>query len=266
MSVYTEHALGTFLQEISKGNVHKHRRFLTFGRNLSVDSAESEDIIVGGGRYVFSNVAETVNIVSTSANDSAAGSGWQKCLVIGLDANDLEIFEVVTLNGTTPVATQNQYTFISLVRATSLPEAGAVIQPATVGSFGVNEGTITGTGSSSSKKFFEISPSTGSTALALGVVPADKRLFLVNAYLTIQRTAVGDKPNCVFQTFFQEPGLGQTLLREDVLSGEQQTILDITFNLPLILEPRSRFWIRTATDNDGTGVAANILGYYVDID
>lgn len=73
------------------------------GYNADVDIG-TEDIWTGGGAYPFPAAAAATTIVSSSANDTAAGTGARTCRVVGLDANFKLVSEVVTLNGTTPVA------------------------------------------------------------------------------------------------------------------------------------------------------------------
>lgn len=83
-----------------------------FGMNTDIDTTPlPEDIWYGGGVYTGFPVSslETVNVVSTSVNDTAAGSGARQLFLSGLDTNYNTISETVTLNGTTPVTSLNQY-------------------------------------------------------------------------------------------------------------------------------------------------------------
>lgn len=74
----------------------------------------------------------TVNFVSTSAQDSLAGTGIQLLLVFGIDsATNDSISEVIAMNGTTPVTTVNSYGYVGSL----------AVQ---VGSVGSAVGTITG--------------------------------------------------------------------------------------------------------------------------
>lgn len=105
------------------------------GRNGDVDSGSlPEDIWNGGGVYTgfpTSGSAETISVVSTSADDAAAGTGARTVRLLGLDGSYNEITEDVTLNGTTPVNTV----------ATFWRLHSASVQSAGAGGF--NVGTIT---------------------------------------------------------------------------------------------------------------------------
>jgi hypothetical protein len=83
-----------------------------FGRNTDVDTGVSEDMWNGGGFYTgfpTTGSAEPLGVASSSANDTAAGTGARTVMIIGLDANYQEISETVTLNGTTEVFTTQSF-------------------------------------------------------------------------------------------------------------------------------------------------------------
>ena len=118
-----------------------------FGRNPDVDAAE--DIWNGGGTYTgfpVSGSAETLSVFSSSANDTAAGTGARTVILYGLDSSYNEINETVTLNGTTPVATTNTFWRMHL---------GIVV---TAGSSEVNEGSITARHSTTTANVFMVMP------------------------------------------------------------------------------------------------------------
>lgn len=82
------------------------------GENPDVDSGTTpEDIWEGGGVYTGfpTSGAETLEVFSSSASDTAAGAGARTLRLIGLDADWNVQSETVTLNGTTPVTTVGTY-------------------------------------------------------------------------------------------------------------------------------------------------------------
>ena len=82
------------------------------GRNPDVDSASvPEDIWGGGGVYTGfpTTAAELVTVVSTSVNDTAAGTGARIVTIEGLDADGNMQSENITLNGLTKVNSVNTY-------------------------------------------------------------------------------------------------------------------------------------------------------------
>lgn len=76
------------------------------GYNPDIDIATvPEDIWEAGGVYTGfpQNAGETITVVSSSANDTAAGTGARTMRITGLDANYDVQTEDFILNGTTPV-------------------------------------------------------------------------------------------------------------------------------------------------------------------
>lgn len=68
--------LQSWLQAIGFAQVPGYRRITALGNNPDVDSAAvPEDIWSGGGAYPWMTGATSLEIVSSSANDTAAGTG-----------------------------------------------------------------------------------------------------------------------------------------------------------------------------------------------
>lgn len=85
-----------------------HSRIALYGHHPSPITAGA-DVWEGSGAYPFQAAATKLEILSASANDTAAGTGARAFTLNGLDANYNVISEVLTMNGTTPVQTVNSY-------------------------------------------------------------------------------------------------------------------------------------------------------------
>ena len=85
-----------------------------FGRNTDIDVG-TEVIASFGGTFNIMTTADTLDIVSSSADDDTGGTGATLLLVQGIDENFLAIEEYVTPNGTTPVTTVNSYLGVNRV-------------------------------------------------------------------------------------------------------------------------------------------------------
>ena len=139
--------------------------------------AGSSDIITMTSRtlwnqntsLVYLTSAETMELVSTSANDTSAGTGTRTLLVDGLDSNYNIIQEIVTMNGLTPVTTSNSY--LRIISLVSVPG----------GSSFSNEGKISCTSTSSGdlQAFIEIN--LGGVFPISFTVPAGKTWFMLIA-------------------------------------------------------------------------------------
>lgn len=84
-----------------------YSRIAVIGNNADVDGPE--DIWSGGGFYPWMTGATSLEVLSSSANDSAAGTGARTVLITGLDTSYNPISQTVTLSGITPAAVATQF-------------------------------------------------------------------------------------------------------------------------------------------------------------
>lgn len=93
-----------FIHDIVKGNVPNHFSHSSFGRAFNVNLSEVELWEVGGA-YKFPAVPMQMQVVSSSTADGPAGAGARQVKIYYLDANYIQLTELINLNGTTPVNT-----------------------------------------------------------------------------------------------------------------------------------------------------------------
>ena len=150
-----------------------------FGRNPDIDSGSGfEDIWNGGGEYTGLNAiaAETVSVVSSSADDNAAGIGAITMRLDGLDASYNEISEEITLTGLTPVITLQSFIRCSF---SVVLTAGSNREPV---------GNITATQSITTANVFFIMPlGSNRTMVASYTVPAGKTAYIDNTFATLAK-------------------------------------------------------------------------------
>ena len=153
-----------FQLEVAKDNVTGHTELYKFGYNDDVDGPE-EAIWSPGGQYTgFITTAGTASVVSTSASDTAAGTGAQAMLLVGLDSSYNFAFEVVVLNGTTPVVTTTSWFRIYRMRVE------------TAGSTENNVGVLTAT--VGGNLMAQIEATQGQTEMLIYAVPTGSKLYL----------------------------------------------------------------------------------------
>ena len=94
-------AAKTFLLEVSKGNVEKHSLVNKFGAGLLTTSLlpVSQD-----NEYPTPTTAISLEFLSSSADDTSAGTGAREVTVVGLNSAWAEVSQTVVTNGVTPVA------------------------------------------------------------------------------------------------------------------------------------------------------------------
>lgn len=109
-----------FMEAVGLGIVPGCTRVTALGHNPNIPTlGGAADVWEGGGDYPFLAAAATLEVLSTNAADTAAGTGARTVLVSGLNSAYNTISEVVTLNGTTPVNTVNQYLRVNVFTTTS---------------------------------------------------------------------------------------------------------------------------------------------------
>ncbi|MCK9597591.1 MAG: hypothetical protein M0R06_01045 [Sphaerochaeta sp.] len=93
-----------YYDNIAEGDESGHVGWSKIGFNADIGTTE-EDIWVGGGTYVFPTAASYMAVSSTSANDSASGTGARTVTIRYLDSTYASASESVTLTGSTAVVT-----------------------------------------------------------------------------------------------------------------------------------------------------------------
>lgn len=101
-----------FALQVSRGQIPGHRSVTVFGYNPDVDTTRVT-VWPHTGIIPFPAAAIQLKVSSSSADDTAAGTGARTVFVGGLDANHNEISEIVTLNGQTPVLTTQSFLHIN---------------------------------------------------------------------------------------------------------------------------------------------------------
>lgn len=154
------------------------RRITALGNNPVISTATvPEDIWPLGGVYPFLSAASALEILSSSVNDTSAGTGARTVLINGLDGNYDEVAQTVTLNGTTPVSIPT-----ALLRVNS-----AIIM--TAGSTEINAGNITIRDTATTTARAYIQAGAGITRSSIYTVPNGYTLVVNSMVFTINRSA-----------------------------------------------------------------------------
>lgn len=126
--------------EVSLGNVSGVSEVSFFGTSSAVPPSGEPVWIYGASTYPFPTAAQTLTISSSSANDTALGTGMQSATVKWIDfTTGLESTLVVALNGTTPTVISTNGYLPNLLEGTSYGVNGA-----NVGVISIGYGVVTG--------------------------------------------------------------------------------------------------------------------------
>lgn len=102
-------AKNEFLIRVGFGDVAGYSRVTALGNNPDIDTGTApEDVWTGGGTYPWMTGATSLEVLSSSASDTVAGTGARTIRIDGLTTAFTPISQTITLNGTTPVAVPTQ--------------------------------------------------------------------------------------------------------------------------------------------------------------
>jgi hypothetical protein len=220
---------------IAANLVQGQTRLAGLGYNPSVTTSGTSDIWSGTGLYPFQTSAQSLEILSSSANDTAAGTGARTVTMTLLDANYNQVTQTVTLNGTSVVAIPGG----PYLRVNSL-------QVATAGSGYTNAGTITLRVASAGATQGVILIGTSIAQSSVYTVPTGYTLF-INKIVYVINAAASVSNYVTIATVIQNPnGSPSNLLATQRFlitnSGTGPFELDVPF--PLVITQTQDFTLR----------------------
>jgi hypothetical protein len=236
---------------IADGLVAGTKSIYKFGFNSDINGTE-ETVWANGGIYVYPTTAARMYVNSTSANDTAGGTGVRSIRVFGLDANYNEVSEDLAMTGQSQTLTAN--TYIRVYRAYAL----------TAGSLGTAAGTIyIANGAGLNGSFIptgSILANLGTdnqTQLALWTVPAGYTFHLSQ----VDFTAAVSLANTYMTTKLRVREFGgvfRTLFVNVLQSGTYVTEIKI----PLPLPEKTDIECRASSSGNNNPVSASFAGIY----
>lgn len=166
MDIVTSRA--DYFSRVSRGKIPGAQTLTLAGYNPDLDAGTlPETLWAEGGSYAWQTAAESLELVSDSASDTAAGTGARTVIVVGLSLLGAALVEAVTMNGLTPVPLSNQ-----MYRVNS-----AMVD--TAGSSGTNVGSLTLRVAGGGAVRRRILPDVGRAEALVYTVPAGRTLVLM---------------------------------------------------------------------------------------
>lgn len=241
--------------EVSAGRISGHAGLITPGHSTNLSSNVEEDVWQEGGDLSYLSSAETMEIVSTSPNDSSAGTGLQTLLVTGLDNSFVEISEVVLMDGVGNVTTTKSY-----IRVNSLVGL-------TAGLTGWNEGIITATATTAGtvQEYMDIAHSISQSSHY--TVPLGKSLIPLRADLNIAKVQGGGTPTVEFKAYIRLGGVGAAWVQifdkkiDGATSDELSVVIPI---IGVISIEKTDIRIRAVASSNNTEVRTRMSGVLFD--
>lgn len=222
------------------------RSVVIIGENLDVDTGTvPETIWEIGGEYSFPTAATVATVVSSSANDTSAGSGARIVFLEGLDANWNQVSDIITLNGTSNVLGTTSFFRVNNARVISS------------GSGMTNAGTITITVNAKTVRNITIGESLDHTAVYS--VPAKHHLFIVSQSYSTNRSATPGYATIATNVFVSSTNTKyqSTTITVD---GSQVFIQNHDFALPRINEKTDIWYNIEFVSASNTQLSSTVRG------
>jgi hypothetical protein len=241
-----------FYAEVQKGNVPGSAIVIVDATNEQLSTAEEDDIWGFESSMIYPVAEEQWEVVSSSANDTAAGTGARQVLISYLDGSYNAQSEIVTLNGTTAVPT----IAVNMFRPTSTPTQEVKVVLA--GSTGKNEGDIIirAVGGGANRGFIKTSRNAARDTHYTS--PAGKTSFLISAIMSTH------KGNDVIMTSLRTNG-EDGLFVSGIPVGSYQNTNIISGIAPPVLPEKSDYKVTGISENPNTLASITIQFLVVDL-
>ena len=234
--------------QIAHGNATGHYSLRKFGQNPDI-GVTLETVWDEGGLYSYPTSAGPMRVSSSSALDTALGTGARTVQIYGLDSSYDEISEVITLAGQAHVWTFGYYRRVYRMKVLS------------AGTGGQNAGTLyVGTGGLTAGKpanvFGSVKIGHNQSLMALWTIPRDYMFFMTSLYVSINAV----KP---VEIELRIRPFGEVFQTKEAmyLTGNSQYI---PFEIPQVYTEKSDIEIRAKAGATGAGVSASFTGFYME--
>jgi len=235
-----------FELQVSRGQIAYHEFIHKFGYNPDIGDSP-ETIWSEGGLYVYPTSASTMYISSSSAADTAAGTGARTVTVYGLDADFEQISVTVSLNGQTGVQLNGALNWYRVNR----------IVVNTAGSGGANAGVLyvgteaTPPGGVPTNKYATVAIGDNQTLMCLWTVPVGYTAYLHQKDVSASSSA----GKFAIFTLVARPDGGVFNVKDRVTIANNST--SIPYWNPIVFTEKTDIEVRAVADSSGGTITAS---------
>lgn len=232
-----------YYYHISDGTVPNHYTYRVTGYNNAVGTTLEDIAETSAATINLPTTAVAMEVISSSAEDSSAGTGTQVVEINGLDNNFNEITESVTMNGVGAVA------FTKLFRRINN------FHSMMAGSTGASVGNITLRGSGGGVTYSQITATQNMSMQCIYTVPANYAGFVVG--WSAGATTKDSKIILRATADWHNRKLTSIFLHQDVMVSSGNTTYK-TFDIPVRIPAKSDIKVSALALVAGAQVAASI--------
>jgi len=224
--------------QIQVGNVEGFELLVLPGENFDVLKDTFIDLTPTGGQQSFPTSAETWEIVSSNANDTALGTGARTVIIVSLDADYKLQSTVAILNGTTPVTLTGLH---FRTRNATVLTAGSIPTNTNIGDLSIR---VSGGGTERMK----IPKGIGDCKSLIYTVPVGKSSFVQQITLFCRKNE-----DCIFETLVT-PLNGATVISSRLSTYQNSQIVRVAGKIALPQKTDVVVRVRSST-NSNTSLA-----------
>lgn len=250
-SITSEDRTEPFELQVARGLIAGHKPLFKFGVNPD-NNGTLETVWSHSSLYVYPTTATVMKVSSTSADDTAAGTGARTMLVAGLDANYNEISETVTLNGQSAVLTTNSFLRVFRAYVVTAGSGGTA-----AGTLYVGDGTVTSGVPATVYAMIDVGDN--QTNMAMWTVPAGYTLYIHRGTFS---AASNNAAQYVLGKFMVRPFGGVFRNAADITVNSN--VFGYDFEIPLAVPEKSDIEARAiALAGTNFYVTASFEGIYI---
>lgn len=230
--------------EVAEGKRQGRTTWNKFGYNPDVDTGSEEVISAFGGAFSKLSAADTLDVVSTSANDDLVGTGARRVVITGVDGDWNQLIEVVDLDGTNPVTTTGEFLGVNRVAIFS------------AGSGEVNAGTITLTDSSTGTVTLASVPADeGTTQQAIFYVRQNHQALADWLWINVNKISGGAAPRVTIKgwVYSDVSNAKYEVFRYTIDTAVENTV-PLNPSQPFIIGEKSILYFTATTNTNNTTV------------
>ena len=233
--------------EVASGKRQGRSLWNKFGYNNDIDVG-TEVIASWGGTFNPLTTATTLNIVSTSANDTNGGTGVNSLVIYGIDESRNEAIEVVTMNGTTPVVTVSSWLGINRVAMFLC------------GSSQGNEGTINITSTTGGSQMAQMPLGGGVTQQCIFHIPKNYNFNTEWLWINVINKGKNAELTLKFWVYSEVNNGKQEVFKIDVDTAVTGEPIQINPSLPFPISEKSVCWLECTSNKNDVTVNARFSG------
>jgi len=242
-----------FELQVARGHIEGHKTLFKFG-NISDVNGSLETIWSHGGLYVYPTAAIQMKVSSSSADDTASGSGARTVFVYGLDTDYNEITEIVTLDGQTEVLTAQSFLRVSRAYVVTAGDGNTA-----AGTIYVGTGTVTA--GVPATVYAEIALGENQTTMAVWTVPARHTLYMYRGFFS---AASNNAAQYILGKFMVRTVGG--VFRNAADATANSNAIPYAFEIPLAIPEKTDIEARAiALSGSNFFVTASFEGIYIEV-